>query len=281
MKAVADTLQVARSNLAQRATRGRQSRGAYRKADDPDVIAAIRGLVDRRPTYGYRRITALLNRQRLAEDLPKLNHKRVYRLMKLHGLLLERHSGRRPGRVHDGKVVVMRSNLRWCSDAFEIGCWNHETVRVGFVLDAHDREAISWLGVAGGGISGSDVRDMMLEAVENRFGDDRARRPVEWLSDNGSPYTAKETREFAGQLNLVSCFTPVQSPESNGLAEAFVKTFKRDYVRVNPLPDATTVLRLLDGWFEDYNENHPHSRLGMRSPREFIQAMSTTAACPV
>ena len=97
----------------------------------------------------------------------------------------------------------------------------------------------------------------------------------------GSPYTAKETRQFASQLNLVSCFTPARSPESNGMAEAFVKTFKRDYVRVKPLPDAKTVLRLLDGWFEDYNENHPHSRLGMRSPREFIRAKSPTAVCPV
>jgi transposase InsO family protein len=99
--------------------------------------------------------------------------------------------------------------------------------------------------------------------------------------DNGSPYTAKETRTFAGQLNLKPCFTPVRSPESNGLAEAFVKTFKRDYVRVNPLPNAETVLRLLDRWFEDYNTNHPHSRLGMRSPGEFIRANSPTAACPV
>jgi hypothetical protein len=38
------------------------------------------------------------------------------------------------------------------------------------------------------------------------------------------------------------CFTPVESPESNGMAEAFVKTFKRDYVRVNPIPDAATAL---------------------------------------
>ena len=96
--------------------------------------------------------------------------------------------------------------------------------------------------------------------------------PVEWLSDNGSPYTAKDTRDFATQLNLVSCFTPVASPESNGLAEAFVRTFKRDYARLYPLPDASTVFGQLGGWFDDYNHNHPHSGLGMRSPREFIAA---------
>jgi putative transposase len=46
-------------------------------------------------------------------------------------------------------------------------------------------------------------------------------------------------------LNLVPCFTPVESPERNGMAEAFVKTFKRDYVRY-PIPDAATALALVD-----------------------------------
>ena len=80
----------------------------------------IRRLVDVRPTYGYRRITALLNRALVAESKPAANHKRVFRIMKRHGLLLARHTGRRMGRLHHGKVVVMRSNLRWCSDVFEI-----------------------------------------------------------------------------------------------------------------------------------------------------------------
>jgi transposase InsO family protein len=52
---------------------------------------------------------------------------------------------------------------------------------------------------------------------------------------------------------------------------------KRDYVRVTPLPDAETALGLIDGWVEDYNENHPHSGLKWRSPREFIAAQTTTA----
>jgi len=65
---------------------------------------------------------------------------------------------------------------------------------------------------------------------------------VQWLTDNGSVFAAYRTLEIAVALNLEPCFTPVESPESNGMAEAFVKTFKRDYVRVNPIPD-----RSLDG----------------------------------
>jgi transposase InsO family protein len=235
----------------------------------------IHRLVDERPTYGYRRITALLNRVLAAEARPSANHKRIFRIMKRQGLLLAKHTGRRNGRLHDGKVVVMRSNLRWCSDAFEIGCWNGEVVRIVFAIDAHDREVPAWQAIAGSGIGGSMVRDLMLETVERRFGAIKAPHPVEWLSDNGSAYTARETLDFAAALGLVPCFTPVQSPESNGIAEAFVKTFKRDYVRINSLPDAETVLRQIAGWFEDYNENHPHSGLGMRSPKEFIRAHPT------
>jgi putative transposase len=56
-------------------------------------------------------------------------------------------------------------------------------------------------------------------------------RLVEWLSDNGSADIAKDTLDTATAFGLQLCFTPVRSPESNGIAEAFAKTFKRDYAR--------------------------------------------------
>jgi len=277
MKAVADTLGVARSNLHERVSGKTKPRRRHHKAQDAALLPLIERLVAKRPTYGYRRITAVLNRKLRAGGLAPVNHKRIYRIMKAHNLLMARKYTERPEQVHDGKVVVMRSNLRWCSDGFEFTCWNGEVLRGAFIIDAHDREVIAWRVVANAGISGSDIRDMMLEAVETRFGACRAPHPVEVLTDNGAPYTAKDTRIFARQLGLRPCFTPVKSPQSNGLSEAFVHTLKRDYVRVTPLPDAETALGLIDGWFEDYNENHPHSGLKWRSPREFIAAQNATA----
>lgn len=274
MKRVAEVLGVSRSNLVDRRDGKSRTRGSYRKSDDEDLLPLIRRFVDERPTYGYRRITALVNRELTRKGLPVANRKRVHRIMQQAALLLEPCTGRREGRVHDGKVMVMRSNLRWCSDGLEFACWNGEIIRMAFIIDAFDREIIAWAAVSGAGISGSDVRDMMLEAVEKRFSSTRAPHPVEHLSDNGSPYTAKETRDFATALNLVPCFTPVKSPESNGMSEAFVKTFKRDYLRISPLPDAPSVLRQIAGWIDDYNEIHPHSALRMRSPREFIRAQT-------
>jgi putative transposase len=274
MKPVAEALGVSRSHLAERARGQAPPRGPYVKAGDEVLLPLIRRFVAERPTYGYRRITALVNRELAKDDQAPVNRKRVHRIMQRHALLLERHTGRRVGRTHDGTIMVMRSNLRWCSDGLEFSCWNGDVIRIAFIIDAFDREILAWTAVCGVGISGADVRDMMLDAVERRFGAVRAPHPIEHLSDNGSPYTAKQTRDFAAALNLVPCFTPVRSPESNGLAEAFVKTFKRDYVRVNPVPDAQAVLRQIAGWIDDYNEIHPHSALRMRSPREFIRAQA-------
>ena len=105
-----------------------------------------------------------------------------------------------------------------CSDGFEFTCWNGDIVRGAFIIDAHDREIIAWRAVVSAGVSGSDIRDIMLEAVERRFGTYRAPAVVEMLSDNGSPYIARDTQIFARQLGLKPCFTPVRSPQSNGMS---------------------------------------------------------------
>jgi transposase InsO family protein len=277
MKTLAKILGVSRSNLIERLQGHAKPRQHYHKAQDAAILPLIRKLVSKRPTYGYRRITAILNRLRRQDGHQLVNHKRVYRIMQRNEMLLARRYTERPDLPHDGKVIVMRSNLRWCSDGFEFTCWDGNVVRAAFIIDAHDREIIAWRAVVNSGISGSDIRDMMLEAVESRFGTIRAPETIEMLSDNGSPYIAKETIIFARQLNLKSCFTPVKSPQSNGISEAFVKTFKRDYVQINPLPNVETVLKLIAEWFEDYNDNHPHSGLKMRSPREFRSAQTATA----
>ena len=273
MSAVCEVLGVARSNVAAqtgRGTDGSSARKGRPPAPDADLVARVLTVIGELPTYGYRRVHAILRRQARAGGLPAPNHKRIYRVMRDHALLLQRHSGKDEGRRHDGRVAVDRSNLRWCSDGFEIRCDNHEKVRVAFALDCCDREALGFVATTEG-IKGEDVQDLMIAAVEARFGPvNRLPQTIEWLSDNGSCYIAADTKRLAREIGLEPRTTPVRSPQSNGMAEAFVKTIKRDYVRVSPLPDARTVIDQLPGWFEHYNNVHPHRSLGYRSPREFI-----------
>ncbi|MGM4051609.1 IS3-like element IS2 family transposase [Salmonella sp. NW31] len=250
---------------------GRRSR----HTDDTDVLLRIHHVIGELPTYGYRRVWALLRRQAELDGMPAINAKRVYRIMRQNALLLERKTAVPPSkRAHTGRVAVKESNQRWCSDGFEFCCDNGERLRVTFALDCCDREALHWA-VTTGGFNSETVQDVMLGAVERRFGNDLPSSPVEWLTDNGSCYRANETRQFARMLGLEPKNTAVRSPESNGIAESFVKTIKRDYISIMPKPDGLTAAKNLAEAFEHYNEWHPHSALGYRSPREYLRQQAS------
>lgn len=274
IKAVCSALGVARShlmNLLKRPVDWVDRRQGTRCIEsDAALVDDIREVVRDLPSYGYPRTTALIRRKQREEGRPLVNHKRIHRVMRENGLLLgQRLAAAHAPRIHDGKISVGESNVRWCSDGFEISCHNREKVRVAFSLDCCDREAISWVATTKG-ISSELIRDLMLQALEDRFGAvDEAPHPIEWLTDNGSCYTAQNTRSFAMDIGLKPLTTAICSPQSNGMAESFVKTFKRDYVAFGDLSDARTVMAQLPKWFEHYNEVHPHSALKYLSPRMF------------
>ena len=275
MKPVCEALGLSRSNVHLRRHRptawvdgrtGRTPRG------DSELLAEIREQIAELPSYGYRRACALVNRHRPAST-PRVNPKRAYRVMAGNGLLLPKAPTRpRSSRPHNGVVAVQTSNTRWCSDGFEIKCDSGQTVTTTFAKDCCDREILAFRAWEGKGLPGEPVREMLIEAVEKRFGtvdSVPAGHVLEFLSDNGGAYIAHDTRRIARSLGLTPINTPVCSPQSNGMAESFVNTFRRDYQIRMDLSDAPTVLAQLAAAFEHFNEVHPHSSLKMRSPREF------------
>jgi len=253
MNAVSGTMGVSRSRQYEKRHEGPKVHSRhYRRAEDARYLTLIRRIIEVQSTCGYRRVTVFLNRLLTSLREPAVNPKRVYRLMKMGSLQLQRSTGR-PQRVHNGTIMMNRSNRRWCSDAFEIACWSKERLRVAFSLGCCDREILSYAATTGG-IDGNVIRDPMVEAMEARFASiDQLPEPIEWLSDNGPAYIARETIAFAESVGFEVCRTPFCRPEYNGMAEAFVKTFKRDYVHANPLYTARFVLEQLPKWFEDYN----------------------------
>ncbi|MGF6919873.1 transposase-like protein [Paraburkholderia sp. 40] len=103
---------VARSNVAARLARPAdwQDGRSARKMDDAGLVEEIRLTVTDLPSYGYRRVWGMLRRQRENQSAAPVNAKRVYRVMRVHGLLLQRKAlPPRPQRRHDGKVAVAKS----------------------------------------------------------------------------------------------------------------------------------------------------------------------------
>ena len=112
---------------------------------DDQLLADIRQQLTELPSYGYRRACALVNRQRASSGAPRVNPKRVYRVMAGNTLLLPK-APRRPqsSRAHTGTVSVRVSDTRWCSDGFEIKCDSGQTVTATFAKDCCDREIMAF-----------------------------------------------------------------------------------------------------------------------------------------
>jgi len=109
VKLVYEVLGVSRSNVSAWLSGpttwrdGRQSR----QTDDASVVEEIRRVVGDLPSYGYRRVWGSLRNERIAAGQVPFNAKRIYRIMRTHGLLMQRRPTtlRPQQRRHDGKVA--------------------------------------------------------------------------------------------------------------------------------------------------------------------------------
>lgn len=255
----------------------RQPKHARQVCRRPEVETAIERIVAGLPaTYGYRRIHALLLREGI-----RVNSKTVWRILRRRGWLSSTRSCSGRMRRHEGQVSVLEPNRRWASDITGIKAWNGEKGRLAVLIDCADRMVLAWR--FGPRMPSEELQEMVREAVYQRFGRETYKaQKLEFLSDNGPEYACRKLRAVLQGLGMVICRTPRRSPESNGLAEAFFGSFKRDYVYQQELPSLEAVARQIPDWIKDYNEVAPHSALGMKSPTEFhadwMSKISTTPA---
>jgi putative transposase len=231
----------------------------------PEVEAAIEHILAGRPaTYGYRRIHALLIREGI-----RTNPKTVWHLLRRKGWLSSTRSRlERSGRRHEGQGSVPEPNRRWASDITGIVTWNKQKGRLAVIIDCADRMVLAWRFARR--MLSEDLQEMVREAVFQRFGAEKEKaQNIEFLSDSGPEYACRKLRALLQDFGMVICRTPRRSPESNGLAEAFFGSFKRDYVYQGELESPETVAQQLPEWIKDYNQIAPHSALGMKSPAQF------------
>lgn len=234
----------------------------------PELVEIVRQIVKDRPvTYGYRRVHALIRQKGI-----KCDSKTVHRYMSLKLWLSSnrlKHKAERERR--EGVVAVEEPNTRWSSDITVIKAWNGEKGRLCIIIDCSDRQILAYKWAKS--IKGDDIRETVKEAMKKRFDAEKIpeKGSIEFLSDNGSEYINKEFRKFLKDSGFVVCNTPVRSPESNGIAEAFFNGFKRDYVWQNLSESFDAVGSKIPGWIEDYNTQAPHGSLKMLTPRQFYE----------
>lgn len=90
MTAVADALDISRQHLSAMRNKPPPKPRGRPPLPDAELVTDIRMLIAGLPTHGYCRVQALLRRQAKKNGRAAPNAKRVYRVMKVHGLLLRR-----------------------------------------------------------------------------------------------------------------------------------------------------------------------------------------------
>ncbi|MGY3190524.1 putative transposase [Lysinibacillus sp. TE18511] len=181
--------------------------------------------------YGYRRITLTINRQREKDDLPKVNKKRVYRLMQICGLKSVIRRKRKQYRKSKPDYVAEnilnrdfnadKPNQKWCTDVTEFKYGNGKKAYLSAIIDLHDNSIVSY--ILGHSNNNKLVFNTMIPAIQGLKKDEQ---PL-IHSDRGYQYTSKFFKRMIEDANRVHSMSRVGRCIDNGPIEAFWGTLKQ------------------------------------------------------
>ena len=238
-----------------------------------DLVGKLQLLIQEHPSYGYRRLWALL-RYRLDT---RVNRKRIYRILKLkHWLVHQRIATARP-RVKAQKSRTMASNRRWAMDMTHIYCgrdgWGHLVA----VIDCCDRELIGWEFSLRG--RAKEAERALEGACISRFGALRPKGSAPVIrSDNGLIFQSRRFRSACRDYRLTQEFITPYTPEQNGLIERFFRSLKEECIWLTMFHSFAEARRAIASWIDWYNTGRQHQSLGYKSPQEYrVQLLGTVA----
>ena len=259
-----------------------------KRKQDADIKDRLEELALRFPRYGYRRMTAQLQREGF-----RVNHKRVLRLMRESDLLCR--SKRRFVRTTDsdhpypvypnvyGDTIITEVDQVWVADITYIRLL-HEFVYLAVILDAYSRRVVGWA------LSRHIDAVLTCTALKAALAERNPARGCIHHSDRGVQYAASDYIEILEEYGFTISMSRKANPYDNAQAESFMKTLKVEEVYVSEYRTFVEVKERIGEFIElIYNQQRLHSALGYVSPVEFEQEIKLTQrhlvisapSCPV
>lgn len=240
-----------------------------RGRDDLGLLSEIEAVLERFPTYGYRRVTAQLHR---GGCLGVINAKRVHRVMRENDLLFRAkrrvkttnsaHSyGRYPNLVQD--LDIVRPDQVWCGDITYIRL-QREFIYLAIVLDIFTRSLRGWE------LGRTLNSELAVGALDRGLA---IRRPEIHHSDQGIQYAAQgyveRLRAHGVQISMAAKGQPTENP----YAERVIRTIKEEEVYLADYVDFADAYHRIGHFIEEvYQTKRIHSALGYLTPVEFEAA---------
>jgi transposase InsO family protein len=215
---------------------------------DPSIRTRIRDIASERPTYGYRRVWAVLRNQGTA-----VNQKTVRKVLKDNNLNLpaSKHRGRTKTRnlFHphgldqlwqtDITYIPTESGMTYLMCIKD--CFTKEWQGYHYSRSCMARDAIR------------SVENAVLMAFNGTVPDGLVLR-----TDNGPQYISNEFRSAMKLLGIKLEYIQKHTPEDNGDIESFHNSIKTDYIWPNEFRNFNDASMEIEKAFYDYNECRPH-----------------------
>ena len=237
--------------------RNTQCRSHEISGEEARLLADITALATRYSRYGYRRITAQLNKQGW-----QVNHKRVERIWRQRGLKVPKKQPKR-GRLwlNDGSYIRLRPEYKdhvWRCDFVTTRTCDGGAFKMLTILDEYTRECLALL--VKRRISSQDVIDQLFHLFVFRG------IPQHTRSDSGPEFTAREISNWLNQIGVKTLFIEQGSPWENGYIESFNGKLRDELLNREIFTTSIEVKILIEQWRREYNQVQPHSARGYRPP---------------
>ena len=231
-------------------------------ADEAALTERIVALAARFGRYGYRRVTALLQREGW-----QVNHKRVERIWRQEGLKVPAKQPKR-GRLWlaDGSIVRLRAEHPdhvWAYDFVLDRTADGRPLRMLTVVDEHTRECLAI--EVGRRLSSQDVLAVLADLCVRR------RPPAYIRSDNGPEFAARAVRQWLARIDVQTLFIEPGSPWENGYIESFNGRLRDEHLNGERFDTLLEAQVLIEAWRNEYNQIRPHSSLAYRSPAPEVE----------
>ena len=237
------------------------------KPPDTALVEDLNRVRKKHPCYGYRRSHAELTQG----EKGMLNHKRVHRVWREHGMQHPVRKGRKR-RGNKGQVPLQAAyaNHVWTYDFVEDATQDGRKLRFLTLEDEHTRRGLAL--EARRSFKATDV----LAVLEDAFA--RYGMPAFLRSDNGPEFIAKAVKTWLETMGVQTHYIDPGSPWQNAFGESFNGTLRREHLNREVFASPKEACVLATSWLRYYNQERLHTALGYKTPRQHFQQTASADA---
>jgi len=239
-------------------------RGPCPRISDEDLLDLIKADLASSPFLGegHRKVWARLR----VRDQARVSRKRLLRIMR-DNQLLSPHRARRSPSLHDGTITTSIPNDMWGTDGARVETVDQGLVWVFVAIEHWNAECVGWhVAKKGDRFAALEPVAMGLRDIYGSVGRDAA-RGLTIRMDNGTQYVSDHFRNQVRFWGVEASYAFVQQPQTNGVAERFIRTLKEQVVHGRVFRDIEELRNAVAAFVERYNTEWLVEKTGFVSPR--------------